>query len=583
MALNMSPSFGPNLRNSAWQATLSAAASAAGPAISLAVFALVQARGGAKDALTSYGLLVATASVLLSVLLVLLVPGFGGEVPTVNAVSGDMSMEGSPKFGGLAKLLKIIRGLSQLALIFAAPPSGFQLLCATVSLRFLFVLQVIGSLGGSFEARADAELVAHKAGMLGGLALLDHVAWGPSSVIFAPLQPVLYCTLIGFAQIGFILVVHLSGQGKIAGPGKIEFDFHLLLDEDGEAGGLHPEALRRATCAGLYIAMALAACRAALGIFDIKVSLGSACIVWGEPLSATAALLMLLLLKVYCANYIGHTFGGEKETAAPMSNGMVNGVDHEASELANGEAQPEEETAEQMQAQPEPEQSPTDYLKAVIAPAFSIVLALVAVHTGVRGADADLDEEEATVSLAQMPFRYGFILTAFGLLMQVGTLFLYMNMRSDDGANSQPPFDCTGTIQWEPANPGAKKFAALARLATLAPLGLGLVLGLLGMGFLFWAAVGATVFPLVLILLPASSRACVMDVLGLAPRCLGCLGFVSDALAARQRRAEEARAAVAAKELSADGAAKAAGAAVGGAEKKQSWKAAPKGSKKKKN
>lgn len=533
-----------SLRNSRWRETLGRAQLNPFQVLLMAVFALIQARGGCTDFITLVGLTASTASFLFSSLLVLVIAGFGdadAELPEVSS-AGDVLVEmregDSRKWRLLAKggpaLLGVLRALAQLLLLFAAAPKGLGLVCASVFVRLALVLSAVGSwglhlglpsLGALAAARADAERVAvSTASLVGSIALLDHIAWGESSLMLAPLQPVLYCTLAGVAQIGLIFVVHLTGQGRVQeGDFKPELDFKFALveDEDGNTS-TGVESLRSVSVVALYLSLALGVGRVVAGTFGVEPSLSGMCIRWGEPLTATAVLLMSTLYAAYCLEYFIVSDSSSKE----------------ASSVA--EVEEEERAAAAL--------GPMDFVKVVLSGARFTIPALVALQASLPAAAVATGEDESwTTALAQqafkVPFMYGLILVAFALMLQVAMVVLFAAWHADVTPFPQPPFDCTGTINWEPESAVARKAAACIRTLTVTSLFAGLTLGWCGLGVALWSVLLVVLFPLVYFMLPSESKQIVGDVLSIFAHGLGFAGRWVEAITANWREASEAAAA----------------------------------------
>jgi len=484
------------LRASSWQATLGRACDASGPARLVAVFALIQARGGASDVLTSYGLYMTAVPVCLITLFVVLIPGCGSEVPEVNASSGDVEETNSQTLGMLCKVLSAVRAVGQLLLIFAAPPQGLQLICASVLVRFAFLLAAVGSLarfcGSTSEARDDALRVlgSSLAPMVGSLALLDHVAWGPSSYLLAPLQPVLYCSAAALAQVSLVFSANWILGGRVEEAEQSEsadFDFKFELGEDSEAdgAGIRLETLRQITAGGFFLALLLGLGRVSLGVFGLEFGMKGACVKWGEPAAAMAVVMYLIQFAVFSAQYCVGT--------GKASEGGTPGVMY--------------------------------YAKLLMEPVSSLIIALVCAHMTIadqppRESWEAAETSEIAMEVAQAPLRYGFILAAFAVIGQVKLMTLRSMM---NGGASQMPFDCTGTVKFDDMEISpARAVMSCSRWMTVTMLLAGVLLGCIGLGALTFGAALLALGSL-FVVLPSASKQIVGEVFGMFFAVLGSL------------------------------------------------------------
>jgi hypothetical protein len=174
--------------------------------------------------------------------------------------------------------------------------------------------------------------------------------------------------------------------------------------------------------------------------------------------------------------------------------------------------------------------------------------------------EAHVSGESKPMDYALIPVRYGFLLTGFGVIMQVKQTCLYGIWHF---GSSQPGFDCdcAGTIMWNDLSNGtARKVMAAVRIKTLILLQVGLLLGSLGMGggmgVLVFAAILISLGPIVLFSLPSESRQVVGDVLSIFTALLGLacqsfFGMGEDWMKASRAKREAAAAAKAALKASA--------------------------------
>lgn len=505
-----------------WEATLRAAAGASGPVPLLASFALLQVRGGAADAATWLGLLVATPAVLLGALAVLLTPTLGGQVPDVNARTGDVysapapeeedGEQGSRRLVMFSRVLALFRGIGQGLLVVAALPSGAQLVCASALVRVGLAIHCLGSLGytlgfsGSRSlsmAREDSERVVGLAPVLAALALIDHATWGAGTLVMMPAQPALYCTLAALAQVSLIFAVRLSlGAGVSEESGKAELDIRFELgDLEATDAGTHLEAMRRVLVAGLYASTAATSGKALVGSFRVSGSLSGFCVEWGEPLVAVASLLAFLLFVVYVAEYILVQMKGPEDSFAILA---AEDEEPEVSTKKNGHEAP----------------GTIDHVKAIVAPVHSLVLALIAAHAGLPDT-MGVEPMDVLINVVSIPLRYGFTLAAAAVFLQVATLLVFALWHS--GAPEpmpEPPFDGTGTLDWEPASALGCQVTSFVRRLTLLLLQGGLFLGWVGLGTIPWVIIFAFVLPLLYFKLSAEACAQLRDVSEILASCL---------------------------------------------------------------
>lgn len=468
-------------RGSSWEVTLRSAAAAAGPVPLLVAFALVQAVGTTSDFLAFAGLGVSTASVFLGTLLALLIPTLGLDVADVNSKTGEIISESfdneTPKAARMAKVARAVSSLRFLGaalLLFGAVPAGTQLLCSALILRLALLVYAAcagaHALGVSSGALvAAAEHAVKVAPLAAGLGLLDHLAYGTAPWLHAPMQPALYTAAAAAAQIALILVAGGSQE-----PLRAEFDL-----------GLAPNALTdtvaHASIGGLYLSLAVASGRVLVGTYDIQASLSGFSVEWGAPLIAAASLLAALYVLVQLLEVV---LAHIPKTA--LANGATNGA-HEHEEKH------------------EPTPTVISHVKAVVAPVFTLALALATVHLS-QSASSGSKALDMTLAFVTLPLRYGFMLAAAGVALQVITLVLFALAHCDEEPVPEPPFDGSGCLRWEPEGETACKAVEGVRWATLGLLVGGLSLGWIGLGTLPWMVLGFTAVPLVYTLLPAEAK-----------------------------------------------------------------------------
>mmetsp|Transcript_46985 Transcript_46985/g.135355 ORF Transcript_46985/g.135355 Transcript_46985/m.135355 type:complete len:592 (+) Transcript_46985:66-1841(+) len=431
-----------------WESTLRGAARAAGQMPLLAAFALVQASGAAQDMFTSLGLAAAGTVAFLSTLLALL---------DLDAERASRALSAIGAFGGAL-------------LVFAAWPSGTQLLCASALLRAAVGVQAASAVaralkigaGPTTEVLADLDVISGLAPALAGVALIDNSMWGAGTITTLPMQPSIFV----LALLALVALARAALGARVIGT---ELVFKLKVDGSTDKAW---EPLRFAMCALVYLSMAAAFVRIALGTFRVEVSTSGFAIHWSEPLAAASVKLMALIFGIYAAELMVPALKSEAETteepdtADPPINGMEMPSSSTAHGLGFGEPLPA-----------------IHYFKALAAPASVLLLAMVAMRMSTENAASDDDESSFPLfsMLLGMPFKYGFSLAGAGVILQVLTLAVYMIGKGGEGC-TEPPVDTTGTLMWQPHGGVAQKVASSVRFATLTLLAGGLILGCLGLG-----------------------------------------------------------------------------------------------------
>merc|ERR1719195_1935916 len=139
----------------------------------------------------------------------------------------------------------------------------------------------------------------------------------------------------------------------------------------------------------LYGALVACAMRLLAGTFTVEATSERFAVYWNDPLFATACLLAVLSCLVYVAEYVSL----QMSEPAPVTNGAEdNGADHGT------------------------KHSIMDDMKAIVAPTQGLALAFVAASM-TSAESGRLDVVDSV--LAALPFRYGFIITAFAVGLQV--------------------------------------------------------------------------------------------------------------------------------------------------------------------
>jgi len=313
-------------------------------------------------------------------------------------------------------------------------------------------------------AQKDAEKLLGLAPMVATIALLDLAAWGSTSVFGALVQPMPYCTLACLMQANLAFLVHLCfGRDADGDTGRAEFDLGVA-PEDQRIPSI--ERFRRLTVAMLYGALFASAIRLLAGTFTVEASSARFAVYWNDPLFATACLLAVASCFVYVVEYI--TLQMSEPAHAPLSDEtMTNGADHGAKHTV------------------------MDDVKAIVVPTQGLALALVAASmtTANYGRLNMIDSIFAT-----LPFRYGFIITAFAVGLQVALLLTFTISNTDNMASPHPVFDGAGTLQWEVA-------ARFRRVVGTLLVG-GLAIGWTSLGVSLWLLVCVPIGPFVFLFMP---------------------------------------------------------------------------------
>jgi len=524
-AVSSIPALQKQLGGGLWEAGLKAAAAAAGPAPLLAVFALIQASGARSDLLTWAGLLAATSAVMLGALHPVLCCCFGLDLPAINGRTGDISPS-SPEevplaksFSVVARLLSSLRAFGEALLTVASLPTGMQFLCATALLRLTLGHHAVSgaanalALGGTAGLRRDVEKVTAVAPIIGSLALMDGIVFGPGSVLLAPVLPVLYCALIVLAQVVMILAVRTRLHGGVVESEYAEFDFRFYFGNSkaGSEIGLLFERFRFLTVAGLHAALAVGVARVLAGTITIRASTSAFTAEWGEPLFTTAGLLAALLIMIHVFEMVLAGMGNTDSCAPAV---YMNGCDGPATDSPH--AIPEKPTAT------------TTLMKAIAMPLHSLILGLMVAHMQVNTSS----ESGAPFSVMSMPvpLQYGFIIAALAIGMQIALLVMFVLVRCD---GAEPPLDGTGTLHWQSEGKALSSTMAHLRQATLLSLQGGLIVGWVGMGIRLWVVLGLTLGPMTYLSLPTEVRKTFREILyALSGSAKGVVDYLSSCMEA---------------------------------------------------
>jgi len=485
------PQLRKQLADVPWQAALRADAAAARPALLLVVFALVQVRAEAMGLVTMVGLIVAAFSVFVTTFLVMLVPLCGGQVPEVSVETGDINsktIEIGVWLARVVQFLRILKACGQLPLLVATLPGGVQLAIASAIIRLALTAEVLGTIATTIgfaesalaEACADAAKVLQFAPLLGGLVIMDHMAWGAASILSLPFQPSLYCALGLAAQVALILVLHFGCRGGL---------------QVGCAACDRVDKLNRLAGAGICLGLLGCIVSVFMGTCELTLSQSGVSFQWGQLTSLNALILAQLtfftqVLTTFAPEPLENTSEGAVQDAA-------DGEDHEA-------AEPLQLTSPGI----------SEPMQVITSRAPGIILALVAMHMGAAEASDSggfLNNLAATFSV---PFRAGFPLCVAAMVLQVFLLFIFTAYHCEDVPVPEPPMDGTGTLQWEPESETWRKMSEHLRNVTLLLLQVGLLLGILGLGLLPWLVIKIVLFLFVFPLLPQQGKSNIYKAIG---------------------------------------------------------------------
>mmetsp|Transcript_93474 Transcript_93474/g.243465 ORF Transcript_93474/g.243465 Transcript_93474/m.243465 type:complete len:625 (+) Transcript_93474:147-2021(+) len=507
--------MGKVLEGTCWQLALRRAAQAAASAPALAAHALLQAHGSAMDQLSWLGLTLASAAVVLGAASAVLGPMMGAGANgnatngiNTNGVNGNHdAVPAKPKpqkTSALSRISSALLGSALSLLVFGNLPSGAQLRSAAALVRLALLVRAAGAFTHAVSPKdsnaallVDLEKIIDLAPLVSCLALFDYSSAGASSVAAALFQPAVYCALLGLAQaLAVLLPRALLGAAPPADAPAAGLDLSFSLDTKAHGGPQCPPALERVlrlAQAAFYTAAAVAVGCALGTSFNVAVSATGFSVAWGgSPLLGAACLLQALIVGVFAAEFLSVASSAKKD--AP------NGKEAAGPGLAA-------------------------YLKAVVAPAQAVVLALLL---------SSRVQMVGKLSFMALP-RYGLVAAAAGVTMQVALLLLFAVAHANDYPPKEPPVDCTGTLEE----------GGLVRALALCLLQGGLALGIAGLGFVGWLAAGAVCGPVIYLVLPKAARHGISSALGaLVSTLLAQLGdtfsVVGDMLE-KQRVAREAR------------------------------------------
>jgi len=284
------------------------------------------------------------------------------------------------RFASASRALSSLRACGAALLVLSSLPAGVQLLSASALIRLALAFHALdagahalllgrgGSAVAGMHGSAGSAMAAVP--LIGSLALMDYMVYGPGSALLALVQPVLYCSLAALVQLGLAMTAGASLNGST-----------------GEPEQPHVKRVGHLTSLGLNVAMGFGVARILAGAISISASTAGISVQWGEPLFATASLLAALLFAVDAAR----TLAGASTTTPAAGTAHV-----------NGSSRPETP-------------STMDRVEATAMPAHSLALALLASHAGhleVLGPDGSLPS-------ALPPLAYGLILAAVALLCQL--------------------------------------------------------------------------------------------------------------------------------------------------------------------
>lgn len=292
--------------------------------------------------------------------------------------------------------------------------------------------------------------------VLGALALLDHIAWGSASPFSAPVQPILYCTVACLILVNLVFLMRKCfNLGVVDSARSAEFDICFVGVDHGASH--HVEPFRRLTVLILYAALFLSGFRVLTGFFTLEISTTGFAISWAEPFVATAALLSSLSTAVYLGDYVSAQL-----LERPIAN----------------------EQARIMET-----------MKAITMPTQGVTMALIATHVTTTSY-IKLDPLDAMLS--SLPLKYGFLLTAAAVILQVVLLTVFAAC----SGGTTPTFDGIGTVQWDTGSKSESKTAMWLQVTAVALLEGGLLLGVASLGVSLWLLVCLPVVPFVILFMP---------------------------------------------------------------------------------
>lgn len=524
LAVSKSSELRRQLANSPWQAALRADAAAAAPALMLAAFAMLQVRAEAMGLLTMVGLLMAGLSVFVGFMYTFLTTLCGGEVPDVDAVTGDITEK------AIGKVLSMAKAVGLMLLLFAPVPGSAQLTVASALMRLAFMAEAFCAFAstcgfresGLAEACIDVVRALQVAPLLGALAIMDHMAWGSSSVLSLPFQPGFYCSIALAAQVALILLLSLGCGGGL---------------QEGSAACKRVAAINRLAGAGLCLGLLGCIVSVAWGTCEFALSTSGINIQWGEPMVATAIALTKL---VFLAQLL-EVAAPEPVEATPQEN------NHHGHEAAEAEAEGGDEALEQPAAQPQVV-SPgiSEPMKVITARAPGIALALVAMQ--MSSSEASHSAVDYFLAVFNLPFRIGFPICIAAMWLQVILLLAFTFCHCEEQPVPVPSLDGTGTLVWSQASK--------VRTVVLVLLQGGLFVGILGLGFIRASASLVAFFAIILPCLPKEGKSNIASAMGWIAHgmqsCGGVFGSQLEAYMAQRRKLAEAAAAKKAEEVLAD-------------------------------
>jgi len=285
--------------------------------------------------------------------------------------------------------------------------------------------------------------------------------------------------------------------GVVDSARSAEFDICFVGADNGAS--LHVEPFRQLTVLILYAALFLSGFRLLTGFFTLEVSTTGFAISWSEPFVATAALLSGLSTAVYLGDYVSAQLFEQ-----PTDNEQVRIMEK---------------------------------MKAITMPTQGVTMALIATHVTTTSY-IKLDPLDAMLS--SLPLKYGFLLTAAAVFLQV--MFLVVFAVCSGGTT--PTFDGIGTVQWDAGPKSENKAAMWLQVTVVALLEGGLLLGVASLGVSLWLLVCIPVFPFVILFMPPefcqglwiTLRFCVSAVM----KILGTMWSWLDSFMTQRRLAQEA-------------------------------------------
>jgi hypothetical protein len=508
-----------------WHGAIKAVEAAAAPLLLLSAYALVQLQAQAMSFLHVVALIVAGSSVLGVTLFTALVPICGGDVPEVDAVSGDVTEAGEespqslPKFTRFLRFLSVVKALGQLLLLSASFPGveHSHLVCASALARLALFAEAVGAISLALGFKdgvvtptcSDVVKVLRSTTLVSGLAIMadigisKHMANGTDmgmvsgSIWALPFQPIFYCAVGLYSLVGITLVLDISCGGRCLA---------------GSAADKRVATIEYAGKGVLVIGLLTSIVWIAMDTFDVRVQpkWTGLSVEWGEPLVAIAVTIASL---AFLAELVDFFFYRTSDEASPAIEGKA--------------------TCEKRSAF----SGIAEEMETITSRASCLILALLATHITVARCPAE--SLDAYLMALTSPLRLGFLLCSVVILMQIVLLVAFRFSSRD--SESDAIMDATGTIMCD----SAKHISQL--------LAVGLGMSIMSMGVSVCAVVGVVIIGLVYLFLPQQGKATIIEALGWIATglksCFGVIGRRVDEFLEQRRKIAEAKAAERAAQL----------------------------------